>query len=165
MRHLPSLALVALLCLPNVSAAAGSQTVLIDQSLPLSLPPGAQRVMIGNPAVADINVLDVHTAVLLGRGYGTTNLLILDAHGRTLLERQIVVGAADLNRVSLYRGDGQNPSRVDNFTCSPRCERTPMPGEVDTEYSRYSAPYNNYASRMSEAKSSGGAGVITKPMP
>ena len=91
-----------------------------------------------------------------------TNLLVLDGIGRTLMERQIVVSAADINRVTVFRGDPTAPGRVDNFACSPRCERTPMPGEPDIEYNRYATGYTGYSSRTSDARSSGG---VSKPMP
>ena len=162
-RLMPSLALLlGILATPSASLGAEAYAVIIDQSLPVALPAGAQRVMIGNPAIADINVVDARTGVLLGRSYGTTNLLVLDAGGRTLLERQIVVAGSDFNRVSVYRGDAVNPSRVDNFACSPRCERTPMPGEPEAEYNRYAPPYTSYSSRTNEGRTNGGS---AKPIP
>ncbi len=162
-RLVPPLALLlGVLATPVTSVGAETYAVILDQSTPIALPAGAQRVMIGNPSIADINVLDARTGVLLGRSYGTTNLLVLDARGRTLLERQIVVASSDLNRISVYRGDSVNPSRVDNFACSPRCERTPMPGEPDVEYNRYVSPYTSYSTRTNEGRSNAGS---AKPPP
>lgn len=142
------------------SLAAGSFAVPVDQSAVVALPAGAQSVMIGNPAIADVNMLDTRTAVVLGRGYGVTNLLVIDARGRTLMDRQIVVSSPDVNRISIFRrsSDTQRPD-VSNFSCSPRCERTPMPGETDTEFSRYNGPYTAASARASEARMSGAAKV------
>jgi hypothetical protein len=142
------------------SLAAGGLTVPVDQSAAVTLPAGAQSVMIGNPAIADVNMLDTRTAVVLGRGYGVTNLLVIDGRGRTLMDRQIVVSAPDVNRVSVFRrsSDTLRPD-VSNFSCSPRCERTPMPGENDVEFNRYNAPYTGASARANEARMSGAAKV------
>jgi Flp pilus assembly secretin CpaC len=142
------------------SVAAESFSVPLDQSAVLVLPAGAQSVMIGNPAIADVNMLDTRTAVLLGRGYGVTNLLVIDALGRTLMDRQIVVSGSDVSRVSIFRRspDSQRPE-VSNFSCTPRCERTPLPGETDAEFNRYNAPYSASAGRLAEARANGGAKV------
>lgn len=146
------------------SQAAYSLSVPIDQSARIVLPAGTQNVMIGNPSVADVNVLDAGSAILLGRSYGVTNLLITDGRGRVLMNRQVVVSAPDLNRVTLYRGPGGQPTaRVENYACAPRCERTPMPGETDADFSRFQAPYTAYAGRaQSGGSSSGGGGGIGK---
>jgi hypothetical protein len=141
------------------SLAAESFAVPLDQSSVVVLPAGAQSVMIGNPAIADVNMLDTRTAVVLGRGYGITNLLVIDARGRTLMDRQIVVSAPDVNRVNVFRRSSDQRPEVTNFTCSPRCERTPLPGETDTEFNHYNPPYTSSNSRATEARANGSAKV------
>jgi hypothetical protein len=155
---LAGLALAAGIAVPSL--AAESLAVPLDQSAAISLPARAQSVMVGNPAIADVNVLDSRTAVVLGRGYGVTNLLVVDARGRTLMDRQIVVSAPDVNRVSVFRrsAETQRPD-VNNYACSPRCERTPLPGENDVEFNRYNAPYVGAGARVNEARASGAAKV------
>src|SRR3990167_7372059 len=100
------LSLTAGLALLATASQAGAPTlsVPIDQSARLLLPPGARDVMIGNPAIADLNVIDGRSVVVLGKGYGVTNLLVIDALGRTVLERQIVVSGPNSGRVSVIRG-------------------------------------------------------------
>ncbi|CAN5677215.1 pilus assembly protein N-terminal domain-containing protein [soil metagenome] len=149
-------AALAVLALGTQVSAAGAATIsaMIDQGVRISLPAGARDVMVGNPAIADINVLDSRTAVIQGRSYGVTNLVIIDARGRTLQNNQVVVTASDVNRVSVYRGPGPGAvmTHVDNYACGPRCERTPMPGEIDSEYNRYAIGFNAYAQRAAEAR-------------
>lgn len=154
-RPLLAAALVLLALAAQVSAAgAATISAVIDQGVRIALPAGARDVMVGNPAIADINVVDSRTAVIQGRGYGVTNLMVIDARGRTIQNSQIVVSAPDVNRVSIYRGVGAGAAmaNVSNFTCSPRCERTPMPGELDSEYSRYAGGFTAYAARAAEAR-------------
>jgi Flp pilus assembly secretin CpaC len=100
-------------------AAAPTLAVAIDQSTPINLPAGTRDVMIGNPAIADVNVVDQGKAVVLGKGYGVTNLVVIDQLGRTVMERQIVVSAPTTGRVSVIRG-----SRVEDYACAAGCERS-----------------------------------------
>jgi Pilus formation protein N terminal region len=159
MRGLLSITAVFLLTVgvPTAGVAAESMSVTLDHSLRITLPAGAQRVMIGNPSVVDITVLDPRTAVLLGRGYGATNLLILDGLGRTLVDRQVVVAASDYNRVTVYSGDPKDPIHLENYTCSPRCAHTPLPGETNEDYSRYAGVYGLHSARASEVRATSSA--------
>ena len=154
-RPLIAAALALLAVAAQVSpAAAATISAIIDQGVRITLPAGARDVMIGNPAIADINIVDSRTAIIQGRSYGATNLMIIDARGRTLQNSQVVVSAASGNHVSLYRGPGAGAAvaNVANYACAPRCERTPMPGEIDSEYNRYSMPFSSYAQRAAEAR-------------
>lgn len=124
------LSLIAVLGLAagaDPAAAAPTLVVAIDQSAAVSLPRGVRDVLIGNPAIADVNVLDASKAVVLGKGYGVTNLIVIDQLGRTVLERQIVVAAPESGRVSVIRGP-----RVDDYACAAGCERSGAgkPGET-----------------------------------
>ncbi len=110
--------LMVLTSAPTANAAP-TLSVPIDQSAALNLPRGTRDVLIGNPAIADVSVLDSGKAVILGKGYGVTNLIVVDQLGRTVLERQIVVSAPTAGRVSVIRG-----ARVDDYACAGGCERT-----------------------------------------
>jgi Flp pilus assembly secretin CpaC len=124
---LAAIALAAGMAFPAL--AAETLSVPIDQSAPVSLPPGSMNVMIGNPAIADVNILDPRSAVVLGKAYGVTNLLVLDGRGRTLMDRPIVVSAADTGRITAIRG-GATGARVDNYACAARCEHAAaQPGD------------------------------------
>lgn len=159
-RRLPLLAAATLAALGLTAAAhAASMAVPLDQSVRLILPPGTQNVVVGNPSIADITVLDSRTALLLGRSYGATNLLITDARGRVLMDRQVAVVGVETDRVAIYKGPaGQGVSRVENYACAGRCERTPMPGETETDYGRYQSAYAGYAARAKDGAVGGGGG-------
>ena len=160
--------LAALAVLATLSSAMVAQAATlsapIDQGVRISLPPGARDVLIGNAAIADVTVVDSRTAILQGRAYGLTNLVVIDARGRTLLDSQVVVTAPETNRVSVYRGPGVGggPPQVSNYSCAGRCERTPMPGETETEYNRYAIGFTSYATRAADARRAA-AGAPTAP--
>ena len=140
------LVLAALASLLAGSAWADSMVVNLDQSVRLSLPGAARDIVVSNPTVADVSLLTPTSLVVLGKGYGITNLMVVDASGRTLLDREVVVGSSDANRVSFYRGPN-----VTNYACAGRCERTPLPGEAETIYKTHSTPYTEHADQAKGA--------------
>ena len=128
-------------------ARAQGMPVRIDEATRVALSAPARDVFIGNPSVADVTVIDGRNLLVMGKAYGVTNIVVLDARGRTILDRQIVVSASDDGRISFFRGPD-----VYNYACSPRCERTPMPGERDPAvYGQWSGPYASYPERANAA--------------
>lgn len=119
---LSSLAALAFAASAAFPALAQGLTVPVDQSVAVALPPGAMNVMIGNPGIADINVLDPRNAVVLGKAFGVTNLLILDGGGHVLMDRQVVVSAGDAGHITAIRG-GPSGARLESYACASRCER------------------------------------------
>ena len=115
---------LAVLSSAPMAHAAPTLVVPIDHSAAVSLPRGTRDVLIGNPTIADVSILDSGKAVILGKGYGSTNLVVVDQLGRTVLERQIVV-SAPAGRVSVIRG-----ARVDDYACAGGCERTGEPAKA-----------------------------------
>ena len=99
------------------AAAVETLTVRMNQSAPVRLSSPARDVVIGNPAIADVNVLDGRSLVVLGKSYGVTNLLVMDQAGRMILNRQIVVSGAEPG-ISFYRG-----GELRSYACGERCER------------------------------------------
>lgn len=98
-------------------AATGSMTVQYKQSQRVLLGGQAANVVVGDPSVADVAILDTHSVIVLGKGYGSTGLLILDSNGRTLLDSQVTVVTPDEARVTVYRGAASA-----DFSCARRCQ-------------------------------------------
>jgi len=116
----PIIAAVAalLFALPALAPAATSALMVnVDQGTRVSLSRPARDIVVANPGIADVTLLDAHNIVVLGKAVGSTSLLVVDAAGRTILDRQVVVSTADAGRMSLYRGAGS----VQDFACSPSC--------------------------------------------
>jgi len=147
-----SISVLAALATLAAAGAAQAQnlTVRIDQAARVPLSSTARDVLIGNPAIADVSVIDGRNLVVVGKGYGATNLIVVDGRGRTILDRQIVVSAVDDGRISFFRG-----TDIHNYTCAPRCERTPMPGEPSPPYDEFEKPYTSYNNRANNAAAAG----------
>lgn len=116
---LPLFAAVALLAIP-AAAAAQSQplNVDIDQSTRVQLRAPAGSVIVGNPLIADVTVVDANTLFITGKGYGVTEIVAVDVLGRTVFQSQVVVTAGDSGRVRVWRG-AQATEMACASTCSP----------------------------------------------
>lgn len=121
-RLLLAFAATALLASP---ALAQTLSVRADQAVRVALSAPAKDVAVGNPAIADVMVLDERNILVLGKGYGTTNVIALDRSGRLILDRVVVVSAADAGKVTVYKG-----TSVSQYACSPRCEVTDTGAEA-----------------------------------
>jgi Flp pilus assembly secretin CpaC len=97
-------------------ALAQSLVVPIDHSMRLGVSGQAASVVVGNPAVADVTVVDSHTLFVSGRGYGETDVVVLDHTGRTIYSGDVIVAVAGAGRASVYRG----ADRTD-MACAPTC--------------------------------------------
>jgi Flp pilus assembly secretin CpaC len=99
-------------------AAAGTDiSVVMNQAKILKLTRPADTIVVGNPAIADASVQDASTIVLTGKGFGITNLVVLDKSGSPIVDAQVVVSRDDADSVRIYRR-----SQVQTLSCTPYCE-------------------------------------------
>ena len=68
--------LLAALVSPVV--AAEPITVWLDQARVIKVPERAATVVIGDPLIADLSVQPGGIAVITGKGYGATNVIVMD---------------------------------------------------------------------------------------
>jgi len=61
-------------------------------------------------------VVDTHTLFVSGRGYGETDIVVLDHAGQTIFSGDVIVGATGAGRVSVYRGSDRT-----DLACAPGC--------------------------------------------
>ncbi len=113
----------------SVQAQAAGFLVEINQQKALHLAAPATAVMVGNPAIADVTVLGPQLIYVLGRSYGSTNLVALDAHGKQITELHVSVTSPSSSTVTLTRGSGQL-----TYNCTPRCERTVAQGDSSADF-------------------------------
>ncbi|MGH6763266.1 MAG: pilus assembly protein N-terminal domain-containing protein [Phyllobacterium sp.] len=104
--------------LPMTAARADANIkVVMNQAKIIKLARPAGTVVVGNPEIADAVVQDSRTIVLTGKGYGVTNLVVMDSEGDALVDEQIAVSASDTNSLRVYRR-----ADIDVFSCTPYCE-------------------------------------------
>ncbi len=107
-------ALVALLAAGAVQAQ--SLNVEIDRSSRIGLSGSAASVIVGNPAIADVTVVDANTLFVTGKGYGVTEVIAVDAIGRTLFQGEIVVTGGSTGSVRVWRG-----AQATELACAASC--------------------------------------------
>jgi Flp pilus assembly secretin CpaC len=104
------------------ASAAQAQSALnvgIDEAARVQLRGPAGSVIVGNPLIADVTVVDANTLYITGKGYGVTEVVAVDPIGRTVFQSQVVVtDGAGAGRVRVWRG-GQATEMACGSTCSP----------------------------------------------
>jgi hypothetical protein len=99
------------------AGAAETLTVVLDRAQIMPLPDRVGTIIIGNPLIADVTLQAGGTMVITGKGYGSTNMIVLDRAGANLMTKTIlVVGPRDA--VVVYRGIDR-----ESYSCAPTCER------------------------------------------
>ena len=112
-------------------AANQDVEVLIDQAMMLRLERAAAEIVVGNPSIADVSVQSSKVLVLTGKSFGETNLIVLDAQGKIIINRRVVVQEPRGGYVTVYQGSARQ-----TLYCAPNCE-TPLvigdaPGHFET---------------------------------
>jgi len=115
-----ALASAAVLLTPATGTTqTGSLNIEIDQAQRVQLRGPAGSVIVGNPAIADVTVVDSNTLYITGKGYGVTEIVAVDTIGRTVFQSQIVVtDGTGSGRVRVWRG-GQATEMACAASCSP----------------------------------------------
>ncbi len=101
----------------GVAAQAGNIDVVMNQARIVKLARPADTIVVGNPLIADAAVQDSTTIVLTGKGFGVTNLVVLDQEGLPIVDEIVQVSRGDTNTVRVYRR-----SELQTLSCTPSCE-------------------------------------------
>jgi hypothetical protein len=107
----------------GASQSLGAQTdsdldfvVLIDQASLLRLERPAAQIVVGNPSIADVSVQSGKVLVVTGKSFGETNLIAIDAEGKVIVDRLLIVQEPRTGFVTLYRGTARQ-----TLHCAPYC--------------------------------------------
>lgn len=108
------------------AADMGGDYVSVNMNMAriLRLPADASTVVVGNPVIADATIQDPRTLVLTGNGYGSTNLIALDAAGNPIADLIINVGADSAALVTVFKGENKN-----SMSCAPNCQPMAIGGD------------------------------------
>jgi Flp pilus assembly secretin CpaC len=103
--------------------------VVLDQAKIIRMPSRMATIVIGNPSIADVTVQKNGIAIITGKTYGVTNLIVLDPAGEMLSEEQVVVKPAESQIVTVQRGVDR-----ESLACTPLCERTVKLGDAAANF-------------------------------
>ena len=105
------------------TAGGGGMTVEVNQSRRVVLGGAISNVIVGDPTVADVVMVDAHSVIVVGKGYGATQVMVIDRTGRPLLDARVTVVAPNEGRVTVYRGVVGT-----DYSCAGRCQIMVTPG-------------------------------------
>jgi Flp pilus assembly secretin CpaC len=97
-------------------AASNGVTVLVDQATLVRLERPAAEIVVGNPSIADVSVQSSKLLVVTGKSFGETNLIVMDADGKVVANRQLIVQEPRTGFVTMYRGVARQ-----TLHCAPNC--------------------------------------------
>ncbi len=117
----------ALSLLATAAPAKDILTVRMDQAKLIKYPPETETIIVGNPIVADVTMLrSSGMLVVTGKGFGDTNLILLDHGGNILIDADLRVEPSE-SLVTVQRGTDR-----ETYACEPRCEPTVTIGDSAT---------------------------------
>jgi Flp pilus assembly secretin CpaC len=117
-----------------VLAEASGMQVMMNQAKIVKVARPIDTIVIGNSAIVDAAVQDGTTIVLTGKGFGTTNVVVLDKEGQAIVDQQVTVSRQESDSVRIYRR-----AQIQTLSCTPYCE----------------SAYRNEAEQQSEAAIAG----------
>ena len=119
-------ALAALAPAPLALAQSRGLSVEVDHITRLNLNGSAASVIVGNPQIADVTVVDANTLYVSGRSAGVTEIAVLDGLGRTIYQGDVVVSGPSAGQVRVWRGASVTHMAC-GATCSPTARETSAP--------------------------------------
>lgn len=99
------------------ASAEGILRVGVDEARIVPLVKSPATVVIGNPLIADVSVQNGNLMVVMGKNYGTTNIIALDGAGEEIVNLPLNVGTSGQFEVSLHKG-----AERETLNCTPMCE-------------------------------------------
>lgn len=107
----------ALAAAPAALAQSAGINIGVDQAHRVQLRGQAGSVIVGNPQIADVTVVDANTLYITGKGYGVTEVVAVDEIGRTLFQSRVIVTAGtNAGSVRVWRG-----AQATEMACAAAC--------------------------------------------
>jgi len=143
---------VAALFVASPAALAANITVPLDEIKVVTFESPVKVVYVGNPTIADVTVIDSTHVFVLGKSFGSTNIVALDDTGNQTAEDKVTVLNHDANIVTLQRGAGRS-----TLNCAQtRCEAAPIPGDDPMPYDTITSQVDKHQGQNLKAASGGG---------
>jgi len=122
-------------------------TVPLDQVRLVTFAHPVSTIYVANPSVADVTMTDSRHGFVLGKAFGATNIVALDANGHQISDAEVVVAGGSGAMVTLQKGPDQT-----TYTCAAqRCEMTPQPGDSKDAFGLASAELQSHQQMISKA--------------
>jgi len=108
-------------------ACASGVAVPMDNVTLVSFKQPVTTIYMGNPSIADVTLVDSRHVFVLGKRFGTTNLIALSADKSVIANESVTVSSRGSGAVTIFRG-----ADTYNYSCTKQhCETRPVPGDPD----------------------------------
>lgn len=127
-----ALLLLAVACTSYAGAAlaAGAIFVPVDNVTIVTFKRPVATAYLGNSTIAELTIIDSRHVFVLGKTFGTTNLIALDADKSVISNEPVTVSDRRGGAVTVIRG-----ADTYNYSCTQaRCETHPQPGDPKTYF-------------------------------
>lgn len=114
----------AILAFTTTNASAEQIWLTMDQVRSYKLESPAQKIIVGNPAIADIRVEDETHLLLFGKGPGLTNIYFFDQNGEAMKNLIVRVRTPSADMLTVHRGSART-----TYNCTTNCEATVTVGD------------------------------------
>ncbi len=115
---------IAALVLMTQHASAGQIWLTMDQVRPYKLETSVNKIVVGNPSIADVTVQDNNNLLLFGKGPGLTNIYMFDENSETIENLIVRVRSPSTDMLTVHRGAART-----TYNCTTNCEATVTVGD------------------------------------
>ncbi|WP_114947218.1 pilus assembly protein N-terminal domain-containing protein [Microvirga calopogonii] len=143
----------------EVPALGPTLRASMDRAVLVKMPEGMRTVVIGNPSVAHVNFDNSGLAVVTGRSFGETNLIILNEHSEIIAQTDLIVGDDRKSLVSVQSGTSNKVT----VSCDTRCQPIAVIGDDERSFSGVSSQISTLTSNAQQAAQSS-AGSAPSPI-
>jgi hypothetical protein len=121
-------------------AAPGGVSIAMDEVRVVTFQRPIATVFVGNPTIADATVIDPYHAFILGKTFGTTNMIALGPQSQTIANQQITVVNRGGGLVTLNKGSQQF-----SYACTrAHCDASPLPGDQAQYFNDVNGSVNSH---------------------
>lgn len=110
-------------------ASAGELWLVMDKFQRHRFDRPVGKVVVANPAIADVQVISATEMMLLGRAHGVTGMTFFDREGQVMDELRVRVGNDNAGTVTL-----QNGLQRYTYSCTDRCQPTLALGDGSPQF-------------------------------
>jgi Pilus formation protein N terminal region len=129
------------------AAAPKGFSISMDEVRVVTFQRPISTVFVGNPTIADATVIDPYHAFILGKQFGTTNLIALGPQSQTVSNEQITVVNRGGGLVTLNKGSQQF-----SYACTrAHCDASPLPGDQTQYFNDVNGSVNSHQDQAFKA--------------
>lgn len=129
------------------AAFAADVSLGLDEVRTLTFRDPVATIYVGNPAIADITMIDARHAFVQGKAYGRTNIVALNHDGVQVYNARIDVSQGSNETLTLNRG----VQRVTYNCNATRCEQAPIPGDSKDAFDAMAGQFAAHAQTARKA--------------